>query len=74
MRYRLYNADDYDRCCDLLRYSNMKYSFSEKSDVKLFTDIVASESFCEDCTFVLEDEDAICGLVRSEERRVGKEC
>lgn len=63
MRYRLYNANDYDRCCDLLRDSDMKYSFSEKSDVKLFEDIVDSESFCEDCTFVLEDGDAICGIV-----------
>ena len=46
MRYRLYNADDYDRCYDLLRDSDMKYSFSEKSDAKLFEDIMKSESFC----------------------------
>lgn len=72
MRVRLYNDDDYDRCCELLVDSKMEYSFSEKSDAKLFEDVVASESFCEECTFVLEDDDAICGIVVFTRCRVGK--
>ncbi len=63
MKIRLYTTNDYDECYKLLENSNMKYSFSEKSDRELFSDLLKSDRFLNELTFVYEKDEKIVGIL-----------